>query len=356
MAPRGIEPFEEEALEMSGQLLQFAAQNSKDLPADVIESITAAVGAKQSKAWDDTIAGQFWVAFNKICMLIKPVTFETISTGRRAIPGTLSNARSAIVNLISKAPRPMAVGSSLAQRSAAHYLTLLGVLLVAAVFLTFALSTVTSLKVEIGKRVGQLGPLTQDISEKNDQLIQDGHVDFSETTNEQKDLQRRLVEHYYLTEQVLQKARSMSMFTLGLETLKYQPGSYKPTRNAEEVKAVLRDYYVSREKVGIHLQYADVFTTIVSSSVLPIVLGLMGACSYVVRLISDQIKDSSFSTTSPIRHRVRLALGGLAGVVIGYGGLHGTDALSPSALAFLAGYAVEPVFSVFDGVAAKFRA
>jgi uncharacterized membrane protein len=81
----------------------------------------------------------------------------------------------------------------------------------------------------------------------------------------------------------------------------------------------------------------------------------MGACAYVIRLISDQIKDSTFSTTAPTRHLVRVALGGLAGVVIGFGGVASAGSLSPSALAFIAGYAVEPVFATFDSIAAKFR-
>ena len=81
----------------------------------------------------------------------------------------------------------------------------------------------------------------------------------------------------------------------------------------------------------------------------------MGACSYIIRLISDQIKDSTFSSASPIRHQVRLALGGLAGIIIGFGGIFGIGGVSPSAAAFAAGYAVEPVFATLDNFAEKFR-
>jgi hypothetical protein len=50
-----------------------------------------------------------------------------------------------------------------------------------------------------------------------------------------------------------------------------------------------------------------------------------------------------------------IVLGGLPGVVNGYGGVANAVGLSPAALAFIAGYAVEPVFSTLDGIAAKFR-
>lgn len=52
---------------------------------------------------------------------------------------------------------------------------------------------------------------------------------------------------------------------------------------------------------------------------------------------------------------VRVALGALAGVAIGLGGFAPENGLSAAALAFLAGYAVEPVFATLDAFAAKFR-
>jgi hypothetical protein len=53
---------------------------------------------------------------------------------------------------------------------------------------------------------------------------------------------------------------------------------------------------------------------------------------------------------------MRVMLGALMGVVIGlFSGLSGQLSLSPLALAFLAGYGVEAVFSMFDGMIEKFR-
>ena len=87
----------------------------------------------------------------------------------------------------------------------------------------------------------------------------------------------------------------------------------------------------------------------------PILLGALGAATYVVRLISEEIRGTTFSRTSPIRHVMRIALGALAGVIIGFGGIVTGSGLSSAALAFIAGYAVEPVFSTLDGIAEKFR-
>jgi uncharacterized membrane protein len=83
--------------------------------------------------------------------------------------------------------------------------------------------------------------------------------------------------------------------------------------------------------------------------------GAIGACTYVLRLISDQIRETSFSATSPVRHSVRVLLGALGGFAVGLGGIVASAGLSAAALAFVSGYAVEPVFATMDGIAEKFR-
>jgi hypothetical protein len=48
-------------------------------------------------------------------------------------------------------------------------------------------------------------------------------------------------------------------------------------------------------------------------------------------------------------------LGSLVGLVVGLGVFNNELNLSSAALAFVAGYAIEPVFATFDGIAEKFR-
>jgi len=101
---------------------------------------------------------------------------------------------------------------------------------------------------------------------------------------------------------------------------------------------------------------ANLVVGIFSSFILPILFGATGAVAYVIRAISDQINTSTFSQNSPIRHLMRVALGTLSGVVVGlFVGLSAQLSLPPLALAFLAGYGVEAVFSTFDAMIDKFR-
>src|SRR5260370_41369426 len=95
---------------------------------------------------------------------------------------------------------------------------------------------------------------------------------------------------------------------------------------------------------------------ILASFVLPVLFAAIGAVAFVIRAISEQIRDTTFSQTAPIRHLMRVALGILAGVVVGlFNGLSSQLSVSPLAVAFLAGYGVEAVFSMFDSIIANFR-
>jgi hypothetical protein len=81
----------------------------------------------------------------------------------------------------------------------------------------------------------------------------------------------------------------------------------------------VRSYYLERRSVTAAQQLVYVLNSLYTALV-PLLLGAIGACTYVLRLMSQQIADTTFSSTSPIRHFVRVALGALAGVAIGLGG------------------------------------
>jgi hypothetical protein len=80
----------------------------------------------------------------------------------------------------------------------------------------------------------------------------------------------------------------------------------------------VRSYYLERRSVTAAQQLVYVLNNLYTALV-PLLLGAIGACTYVLRLMSQQIADTTFSSTSPIRHFVRVALGALAGVAIGLG-------------------------------------
>jgi hypothetical protein len=95
---------------------------------------------------------------------------------------------------------------------------------------------------------------------------------------------------------------------------------------------------------------------------LPILYGLLGAITYVLRVLGSQIKSLSYTSESNIGYRLRMVLGALAGLSIAWfvqptGHAAESKAfatLSPFAIAFLAGYGVELLFSAMDRLIGAF--
>jgi hypothetical protein len=92
--------------------------------------------------------------------------------------------------------------------------------------------------------------------------------------------------------------------------------------------------------------------------VLPMLLGLLGAYAYVLRTISREIRERCFSEHSALHHVVRLSLGALAGVAVGWflkpeqiGLLSSVPAW---VMAFVAGYGIELLFAFLDRIVAAF--
>ncbi len=85
---------------------------------------------------------------------------------------------------------------------------------------------------------------------------------------------------------------------------------------------------------------------------LPLLYGLLGAATYVLRILSAEIKNLTYTTDSEIKYRLRLSLGALGGMVIGWffkpDEMTLVSSLSPFAMAFLAGYHVDVLFNFMD--------
>lgn len=86
----------------------------------------------------------------------------------------------------------------------------------------------------------------------------------------------------------------------------------------------------------------------------PIICGILGVCSYILRSISDEIKNYTFTKESRIRFRLRVPLGCLAGAIAGLifdsTKTQITSVLPPIGLAFALGYSVEIFFALIDSI------
>lgn len=89
--------------------------------------------------------------------------------------------------------------------------------------------------------------------------------------------------------------------------------------------------------------------------VLPLLYGLVGACAYILRNLAANIEARTFSEVSETQYQLRFYLGALSGMAIGWFFTSGTsptllNSISPFALAFVAGYGVELLFTAMDRI------
>jgi hypothetical protein len=85
----------------------------------------------------------------------------------------------------------------------------------------------------------------------------------------------------------------------------------------------------------------------ITAYVLPILYALLGACAYALRSLSEQTLARTYQTSYASFARIIIAL--IAGLVVGlFNNFSQGISLSPLAIAFLVGYAVEIFFSFLD--------
>lgn len=101
----------------------------------------------------------------------------------------------------------------------------------------------------------------------------------------------------------------------------------------------------------------NTFLDFVATYLLPALYGLLGACAFVLRQLSEDVSTMRFADDSRVRYTLRLNIGLIAGLAVGWfidpmGS--GVANLSPLALAFVAGYGSDLLFAVMDRIVEAF--
>ncbi|WP_159084180.1 hypothetical protein [Saccharobesus litoralis] len=101
-----------------------------------------------------------------------------------------------------------------------------------------------------------------------------------------------------------------------------------------------------------NLLSAEAVLKVLQVYILPLLYGLLGAFIFVLRSLLKEVRDITYTYDCEIRYRLRLTLGALGGMIIGWflkpEEIHMADSVSSMALAFLMGYNVDILFSIMD--------
>jgi hypothetical protein len=120
------------------------------------------------------------------------------------------------------------------------------------------------------------------------------------------------------------------------------------------------DDFAKTESAESLFERANQAVTILQVYILPLVYGLLGAYAYVLRELIRENRERTYRSESETAYRMRVILGLLAGLAIGWFARPESDStgivakLTPFALSFLAGYSVEVLFSAMDRFVSAF--
>lgn len=328
----------ENAIAKSQILLSYASQEGKSLDANIVTPLVMARnelndgnGLSQEEA--------FWVAYAKLSKLVEPVTVTSLQAVREKneFYSIWSNVLSYLFK--SKYERK---GKSMARKTVSSYRKnfLIGmiVMIIIQVYWVIGVSLVDDAKTTT-KNIVSLNR-EKDILSDRMELVDDDDtlyiaLDTTRTRVEQEH-QRFLERQTIVADMLFQWNRSWNW-----------PLDYFSKRGENEVT---EDY---AQRMELQASFA---ITAIGKYVLPLLYGLLGAFAFVLRRLSDKIKNLQFTEELKINYNLRINLGALSGLAIGWfltPDKISLAALSPLALAFLAGYSVELLFTIMDRLVLK---
>lgn len=108
----------------------------------------------------------------------------------------------------------------------------------------------------------------------------------------------------------------------------------------------------------ISLVSSKSMVAVLNQYLLPLLYGLLGSLAYILRTLSTEIQQVTFTGASRTRYSLRWPLGMLGGVTVGLffdpSKMPSFESLTPLAIAFLAGYGVEVLFTGLDRLVSAF--
>ena len=322
-------------------LLGHAAQAGLDLKPELIDAIETARAKFGIQPWTE-IAKRFWPAYAQLCTLVKPVTALTLkaSTGPELKDVLLRYRRGAIWLMIILVP------------------------------LSVVMFIDTSISNEIGDNIrdanGNVIKLHNDLitlSQVTDQhAAAQAHnassVQTDPQSNDRDTILTRLQEFAAANRLLYSRANLLNHFVLNFEPDPFSSMSEQDRNDKFELPVPVTDipkagtdkirtYQMIRSYAKNVQQINLLFYGAITAYILPILYALLGAHAYALRSLSEQTITKTFSPSYAPVARLIIAL--IAGLVVGlFNNFTQGISLSPLAIAFLVGYAVEIFFSFLD--------
>jgi hypothetical protein len=155
-------------------------------------------------------------------------------------------------------------------------------------------------------------------------------------------------------ENIHKKIKSMQNF-INSDTIEVREAKLKAVNEMEheaQKRKFEHEFDKERNKLFLTKISAEFVIRSLQIYALPLLYGLLGSIIYTLRTLASEIKNLTYTKHSETKYKLRITMGLLGGMAIGWflkpDDLSLAGSLSPMALAFLVGYNVEILFSVMD--------
>ena len=270
--------------------------------------IEQARAAADQNQWTPEVASKFWAASDSLCSLISPVSVDTLTTSknrknvetrfRSSYPSTLPQRIASTISISFGAPN----FKRRAQLSDVHG------------------HSDERRHPVVDQDWGSAGPRNRAWPFANAQQKRWRRRRFTRSAD--KEVQptaakatTALGKLYAVADQLYGKTTSLTPVTWKQyavcgesgadENYCYQKGRAGISKQISNAQSNLDDYHLLARRASDIAEQAQTCANWIGSTILPVLLGMTGACAYIVRMLAEQIRTSSFSSTSNIRHGVR---------------------------------------------------
>ncbi len=356
-------------------LLTYAAQNGLDLEERLVKEIVDAKSALETNRWNAEIEARFWMAFNKIAKLVAPVSVDSLKATHVLTDDRDFNRKGGFLNdlttwFFGKKTR------SAAQRSVITYqrgtLLVLALLMLAQFYWIIVSNLTTDISQTLPKKIEtleqersrlllQVSPEKAISKDKKPlEIVAEAGISPDDISIPPKKIEETPILPINQQIQIIEKQIEETKYRLeaNYNLLTVWVSSFFANKTQENIKKQGTSQKLEAQRNILRdtasLQEAKFILQGIQLYILPLLYGLLGAAAYVLRTLTTEIRNLTYEIESNIRYRLRIQLGAVSGLAIGWFSDAGltfsasTLSLSPLALAFLAGYSVEVLFSLMD--------
>ncbi|MCP4695880.1 MAG: hypothetical protein GY862_03370 [Gammaproteobacteria bacterium] len=322
-------------------LLAYATRQGLDIDRELVDAIVRAGHQAEEGSWTEEGESEFWLAFKSISKLA-PISIASLmaTTSFHENEGESDN-RGWLRRIFIGASQKMSPAKQAVifyQRGA---LVVLAVLLTLQAYWMIGSAIATDIAVTLPK---EIAAAEKQIAEEKKKTALELMADSQEigTLHAQiENYNNRIAANYQMLKE------------WNIAWKLFMPDLSR--QGEQEVSALAKEVWQNL----ILLQEAQFVLQIIQLYLLPLLYGLLGAFAYVLRTLTVEIRTLTYGVHCNIGYRLRIQLGALAGLAIGWftnagGPPSAFTSLSPLALAFLVGYSVELLFALMDRLISSF--